>query len=108
MNKQPLHKDLRNVPRDVLEVTVPITICTGRAVEVWTQGLRAHWCSSRLQDHVLQNIRQFAVLFATELMPGITQQQLDIAFSRALYALTRPDNGSQITLELRFSHNCRW
>lgn len=61
-----------------------------------------------MQEHVLDRIKHFAVVFAQELVPGITQQQLDLAFSRALYSISAQEtNGTQAQLELKFNHQCR-
>jgi hypothetical protein len=57
---------------------------------------------------VLDRIKHFAVVFAQELVPGITQQQLDLAFSRALYSISAQDTSGHAQLELKFNHNCRW
>lgn len=57
---------------------------------------------------MLDRIKHFAVVFAQELVPGITQQQLDLAFSRALYSISAQETPAQAQLELKFSHNCRW
>ncbi|WIA09270.1 hypothetical protein OEZ85_008678 [Tetradesmus obliquus] len=61
-----------------------------------------------LEDHVLDRIKHFAVVFAQELVPGITQQQLDLAFSRALYSISAQDTSGHAQLELKFNHNCRF
>ncbi|KAF6262534.1 hypothetical protein COO60DRAFT_1624938 [Scenedesmus sp. NREL 46B-D3] len=61
-----------------------------------------------LEDHVLDRIKHFAVVFAQELVPGITQQQLDLAFSRALYSISAQDTSGHAQLELKFNHSCRF
>ncbi|WIA29348.1 hypothetical protein OEZ86_011853 [Tetradesmus obliquus] len=61
-----------------------------------------------LEDHVLDRIKHFAVVFAQELVPGITQQQLDLAFSRALYSISAQDTSGHAQLELKFNHKCRF
>lgn len=60
-----------------------------------------------LQEYALEQIRQFAVEFAQQLVPSITQQQLDLAFSRALYALSARTNQQALKLQLRFMHKCK-
>jgi hypothetical protein len=57
---------------------------------------------------VLDRIKHFVVVFAQELVPGITQQQLDLAFSRALYSISARDTSGHAQLELKFNHSCRW
>lgn len=60
------------------------------------------------QEHVLDRIKHFAVVFAQELVPSITQQQLDVAFSRTLYMLSAQETQSaQAQLRLQFTHSCR-
>jgi hypothetical protein len=60
-----------------------------------------------LQEYVLEQIRQFAVEFAQQLVPNITQQHLDLAFSRALYALSARSSQQALKLQLRFTHKCK-
>lgn len=62
---------------------------------------------SLLQEYVLEQIRQFAVEFAQQLVPQITQQHLDLAFSRALYALSARSSQQTLKLQLRFMHKCK-
>lgn len=57
---------------------------------------------------MLEQLRRFAVAFAPELQPAISQQQLDLAFSRALYAMNARAAASATQLTLRFSHACRY
>lgn len=59
------------------------------------------------QEYVLEQIRQFAVEFAQQLVPQITQQHLDLAFSRALYALSARSSQQALKLQLRFTHKCK-
>jgi hypothetical protein len=60
-----------------------------------------------MQEYVLEQIRQFAVEFAQQLVPQITQQHLDLAFSRALYALSARSSQQTLKLQLRFMHKCK-
>lgn len=62
---------------------------------------------SLVQEYVLEQIRQFAVEFAQQLVPQITQQHLDLAFSRALYALSARSSQQTLKLQLRFMHKCK-
>eukprot|EP00879_Flechtneria_rotunda_P010235 GHRR01010701.1.p1 GENE.GHRR01010701.1~~GHRR01010701.1.p1 ORF type:complete len:267 (+),score=107.21 GHRR01010701.1:312-1112(+) len=74
-----MHELLQNVPRDVIEA------------------------------YVQDRINNFAFVFAQELVPNISQQQLDIAFSRAVYFISAQEaSGGQTQVELRFSHDCRY
>lgn len=59
------------------------------------------------QEYVLEQIRLFAVEFAQQLVPQITQQHLDLAFSRALYALSARTSQQALKLQLRFTHKCK-
>jgi hypothetical protein len=81
-------------------------ILLAAAVSVHSLAHLVHCKTS--QDHVLDRIKHFAVVFAQELVPGITQQQLDLAFSRALYSISAQDSSGHAQLELKFNHNCRW
>eukprot|EP00882_Tetradesmus_deserticola_P008555 GHRQ01009022.1.p1 GENE.GHRQ01009022.1~~GHRQ01009022.1.p1 ORF type:complete len:181 (+),score=65.56 GHRQ01009022.1:311-853(+) len=61
-----------------------------------------------LEDYVLDKVKHFAVVFAQELVPGITQQQLDLAFSRALYSISAQETSGHAQLQLKFNHSCRF
>jgi hypothetical protein len=60
-----------------------------------------------LQEYVLEQMRQFAVEFAQQLAPQVTHQDLDLAFSRALYAVSAHSSQKAIKIQLRFTHKCK-
>jgi len=76
-----------------------VVVCTVHTL--WVSGMLL------LQEYVLEQIRQFAVEFAQQLVPNITQQHLDLAFSRALYALSARSSQQALKLQLRFTHKCK-
>mmetsp|Transcript_40431 Transcript_40431/g.89814 ORF Transcript_40431/g.89814 Transcript_40431/m.89814 type:complete len:922 (-) Transcript_40431:1054-3819(-) len=78
MEQIPLPEGLRSVPRAVLE------------------------------EYVTSRLRQFSKLFATQLLPGASEQQVEFAYSRAVSALGTAEHHESDSYVLRFKHRCRF
>jgi hypothetical protein len=61
-----------------------------------------------MQEYVISRFKDFAAPFAEELRPGVSDQQLETAISRALYQLSAgAQDGAAPQLAVQFRHKCR-
>ncbi len=60
-----------------------------------------------LQEYVLIQFRRLAASLAQELKPDTTEEELDLALSRALYRMGAQDRSAAPSLQLKYWHSCK-
>ena len=100
-----LPEDLRNVPRQSLEVAIH------HEISPWAHNARNVASNPMLQDYVLQRNRQFVQVFVSNLLgQDAATLPLEQAFQQTVCMLGAGQQQQQLGAEglfLRFTHRCK-